>query len=429
MRKCVISSPVATQSGYGHHAREVIDNIIEQRGNHWDIKLLSMPWGSTPLTFPLPDHMRTRLVPLPLKEQPDIWIQITIPNEFQPVGKFNIGITAVTEGDICSKEWIEAINRMQVIVVPSNFTKSVLTKTAEKHNIAITPEIHVISEYFNKDVYSKDNKQESIDLSVIHEQFCYLFVGHWLQGSLGEDRKNISGLIHNFIETFKNKDKAPGLILKTSSATYSVTDREKMEKYINEIRDLFPKTAKLPNIYLLHGDLSDNEMNSLYNHSKVKAMVSYTKGEGFGRPLLEFASTGKPIIAPHYSGQADFLKKEYIVALAGGLTEVHPSARNQWIIEGSKWFTPDYAYSKKAMREVHKHYNKFIPGAREQKKFVLKNFVKDAIAPSYTKLIDLIESRVVEGPSMQQLKLPKLNKPNLKTVDLPKLKLPKLQKA
>ena len=117
MRKCVISSPVATQSGYGHHAREVIDNIIEQRGNHWDIKLLSMPWGSTPLTFPLPDHMRTRLVPLPLKEQPDIWIQITIPNEFQPVGKFNIGITAVTEGDICSKEWIEAINRMQVCLL------------------------------------------------------------------------------------------------------------------------------------------------------------------------------------------------------------------------------------------------------------------------------------------------------------------------
>ena len=35
MRKVVIASPVATQSGYGHHAREVITNIIEQRGSEW----------------------------------------------------------------------------------------------------------------------------------------------------------------------------------------------------------------------------------------------------------------------------------------------------------------------------------------------------------------------------------------------------------
>ena len=31
MRKVYIASPVATQSGYGHHAREIITNIIEQK--------------------------------------------------------------------------------------------------------------------------------------------------------------------------------------------------------------------------------------------------------------------------------------------------------------------------------------------------------------------------------------------------------------
>ena len=88
-------------------------------------------------------------------------------------------------------------------------------------------------------------------------------------------------------------------------------------------------------------------MNALYNHPKVKAMVSLTKAEGFGRPLLEFSTTNKPIIAPHYSGQADFLSKEYIIAIPGGLTPIHPSAQNEFLIEEAKWFTPDYNYVKK----------------------------------------------------------------------------------
>jgi hypothetical protein len=113
MRTCIIASPVATQSGYGHHAREVVTNIIEQKGEEWDIKLLSMPWGSTPMSFPLSKEIASRLIPLPIQQQPDIWVQISVPNEFQTVGKYNIGITAVTEGDICPKEWIECINRMQ----------------------------------------------------------------------------------------------------------------------------------------------------------------------------------------------------------------------------------------------------------------------------------------------------------------------------
>ena len=79
MRKCVISSPVATQSGYGHHAREVVENFIEQKSNEWDIKLLSMPWGNTPMTFPIGQEIGSRLIPLPLTEQPDIWVQITVP--------------------------------------------------------------------------------------------------------------------------------------------------------------------------------------------------------------------------------------------------------------------------------------------------------------------------------------------------------------
>ena len=149
MRKVVISAPVATQSGYGHHAREIIKQFIDKRGEEWDIKLLSMPWGHTPFTYPIPIDWQMRIIPLPLTEQPDVWVQITVPNEFQPIGKYNIGVTAGTEGDVCPADWINKINQMQITIVPSEFTKSVFTETAKRNNLPITTNIQVIPEYFD----------------------------------------------------------------------------------------------------------------------------------------------------------------------------------------------------------------------------------------------------------------------------------------
>ena len=60
---------------------------------------------------------------------------------------------------------------------------------------------------------------------------------------------------------------------------------------LNKINNLKSQTnGKCPNIYLVHGDFTDDEMNQLYNHPKVKVHVSFTHGEGFGRPLLELVS-------------------------------------------------------------------------------------------------------------------------------------------
>ena len=417
MRKVVIASPVATQSGYGHHAREIVSYFIEQTESDWDVKLVSLPWGHTPMTYPIPIDWQLRIIPLPLPEQPDVWVQISVPNEFQAVGKYNIGVTAGTEGDICRPEWIECINRMQITIVPSNFTKQVFEDTAKKHNLQITTNLQVVPEYFNETVYSNKNVTENIDaLDAIPESFAFLTVGHWLQGVIGQDRKNLSGLVHCFFETYKNTKSAPALIMKTSGATYSVTDRMEIENKINQIREMFGN-AKLPNVYLLHGELTDAEMNALYNHPKVKAMVSFTKAEGFGRPLLEFSTTGKPIIAPHYSGQADFLKKDFICALPGGLTEIHPSAQNDWLIGEAKWFTPDYGYASKMFKEIEKNYKKWCEIAKRQRYYVNSNFTKAAVTEVFKGVLQHIIEGVSKIPKPVELKLPQLKK-----IELPKLK-------
>jgi len=410
MRTVVISSPVATQSGYGHHAREVIKQFIDKRGKEWDIKLLSMPWGHTPFTFPIPLDWQRRIVPLPLTAQPDIWVQITVPNEFQPIGKYNIGVTAGTEGDICPADWINKINAMQVTIVPSEFTKSVFVETAKRNNIDILTNIQVVPEYFDETQYNNKSVTTSVaGLNEIRESEAFLSVGHWLQGQVGEDRKNIGGMLHCFFNTFKNKKDAPALILKTSGATYSVTDRFEIQNRINQIASLF-RGDKLPAVYILHGDLTTAEMNALYNHPKVKAMVSFTKAEGFGRPLLEFATTGKPIIAPHYSGQADFLKKDFICALPGQLTPIHQSAQNDFLIADAKWFTPDYGYAGSMLKDVLKNYKKWSELAKRQRYFVNSIFTETAVSTIYDQVLEIVDKGVDKLPKAVELKLPKLQK-------------------
>ena len=420
MRKVVISSPVATQSGYGHHAREVIKQFIDKKGKEWDINLLSMPWGNTPFTYPIPSDWKQRFIGLPLQTKPDIWVQITVPNEFQAVGQYNIGVTAGTEGSVCNPEWIDRINQMQLIIVPSEFTKKTFEDTAAQSGKPITTNIQVISEYFDDTVYSNKNVTTSIPaLDSIKEKNAFLMCGHWLQGNLGEDRKNISGALHCFFKSFKDKQRStqPALVLKTSGATYSITDRWEIEKKIEQVRNTFGNEVhKLPPVYLLHGDLTNAEMNALYNHPKIKAMVSFTKAEGFGRPLLEFASTGKPIMAPHYSGQADFLKKEFICALPGTMTNIHESAANDFLLKEAQWFTVDYGYASKMFVDILKNTKKWNELSKRQRYFVNSNFTETAIMKRYDEVLEIIDAGIESIPKHVELKLPKLELPKLQKV-------------
>jgi hypothetical protein len=182
-----------------------------------------------------------------------------------------------------------------------------------------------------------------------------------------------------------------------------------IENKINQIRDLFGKAA-LPAVYILHGDLTDAEMNSLYNHPKIKAMISFTKAEGFGRPLLEFSTTAKPIIAPHYSGQADFLKRDFICALPGQLTPIHASAQNEFLIGAAKWFTPDYKFAGDMMKEVLKNYDKWLILAKRQRFFANSTFTATHVSKTYDAVLERVDAALESVPRTVELKLPQLQK-------------------
>lgn len=420
-----ISCPIDTYYGYGARSRDLVKSLIDS--NKYRIKILPQKWGNCPWGF-IEDHsewefLNEHLVKgNQLDKKPDIWAQITVPNEFQPLGIFNIGITAGIETTLCRAEWIEGMNRMDLNIVPSNHSKKVFEDTSfEKRDnnnnilgeVKLQKPVEVVFEGINLDVYKHITpSQITFNLDDIKENFAYLFVGHWMQGDMGEDRKNVGLLIRSFYELFKNKPKAPALILKTSGAGACYMDREFILNKIHAIKESV-EAQSFPSIYLLHGELEDSEMNELYNHPKVKAMVSLTKGEGFGRPLLEFTQSKKPIIATNWSGHTDFLHKKFVSLIEGNLTPVHQSAVNDWILKESHWFTPNMMEIGHYLNNVFVNYKPFKENAKKQAGYAKNRFSLNKMKELLVSLIDQYSPEFVEEvelvlPELQPLELPKL---------------------
>ena len=419
-----VSCPIDTYSGYGARSRDLVKALLKT--GKYDVKVLAQRWGNTRFGY-LQDHAESELMSIIVPQvtsQPDVWMQITVPNEFQKVGKYNIGVTAGIETTICDPSWIEGLNRMDLNLVSSNHAKQ--TFETSKFNIEkdgqiqgqveLQKPVEVLFEGADLDKYFKTdtmaNMEINIDLDSIKESFCFLFVGHWLQGDFGEDRKNVGYMIKAFLETFKNKKKQPALILKTQSANASILDRDNILKKIDGIRKSVKGT--LPNIYVLHGEMSDDEVNELYNHSKVKAMISLTKGEGFGRPLLEFSLVNKPIIASGWSGHTDFLDPQFSYLLEGQLTNVHKSAAmKNMLLQEAQWFTPNDAQVATALRNVFDNYKKYSELAKRQG---YKSRTKFSFDKMVEKLDSILSQNLPEFPKQVQLNMPSLSLPKLQKI-------------
>ena len=262
------------------------------------------------------------------------------------------------------------------------------------------------------------------EMKNVDDTFNFLYVGHWLQGGLGKDRKDTGMLLKVFLETFKNMKKKPGLIMKTGGAGFSVLDREDILKKINAVKKSID--GDLPNIYFLHGDFTDEEMNELYNHPKVEAHVTFTHGEGFGRPLLEATISQKPVIAPNWSGHLDFLPKNLAILLGGSLLKVEKgSVPDDFLIEGSSWFGVNYQEASHVMKSVYTSYRKYTLNA---KKLGIGNKSKFSLDAMTRELGKILDKYVPEFPEEVKLNLPKLKKVG-STDKQPKIKLPKLKKV
>jgi hypothetical protein len=414
-KELIISCPIHTVSGYGSHSRDIVKGLREM--DEYDIKIIPQKWGNTPTNALDNDDefskwINGRLHDGKFTKRPDVFIQITVPNEFQAIGTYNIGITAGIETTLAPKNWIDGCNRMDLIITPSTFSRDVLLKTIYTEvnkqtnqpisDHRISKPIEVLFEGVD-DVFKRASKPlEAID--GIEEDFVFLFVGHWLKGNHGQDRKDIGGLIETFCSTFKSvpKKDQPALLLKTASSGFSFIDKKRIWKRIEEITDKVGKGC--PPVYLLHGELTEEEISSLYHHPKIKSMVSFTKGEGYGRPLCEFTFTEKPVIASKWSGHLDFLTDGLYREVEGELKNVDESVVDSFIIKESKWFNVSYTSGATSLFDVWKNYDKWLVKSKKLGKHNIKHFSLDMMNKELHKLM----RRYVNIPTFNEIKLPKL---------------------
>ena len=435
----LFTAPVGTRSGYGAHSRDIVRSLIAM--DRFDIKIFPVRWGATPQNAlnekdPNDIEIIKRLLVNPnMERQPDIHIHCVVPNEFMAIGKYNIGITAGIETTACPQDWIDGLNRMDLNIVPSNFSKESLEKTVYDRidnntkkvlgSIKNEKPMEVLFEGADTSIYkkpkkiSKDLKKE---FQQIDESFLYLYVGHWLNGSMGNDRKDTGMLVKLFLETFKDMKKKPALLMKTNSADFSILDREEQLKKIRGIKN--EVKGDLPNVYLLHGDLTDVEMNELYNHPRVKAHISLTHGEGFGRPLLEASLSEKPVIASNWSGHKDFLPDDKALMLPGSLTKVPSEAFPENIyVEGSQWFSVNYPVASDVVKDVYNNYKKYTPLAKKLSFENRNKFSLNAMTKEFEKILD---KYLPEFQQQVDLKLPQLKSTTPKSTS--NIKLPTLKK-
>ena len=424
---CVFQAPLWTRSGYGDWAVSVAKSLL--RYDKFELYVAPTQWGACSkknlddeIKDPEGKALLDKILKGPLPRQPEVFIQMTIPNEFQAPAKYNIGMTAGIETTVPRAEWLEGLNKMNTnfvlsqhvkdVFAQANYTKKMPNGATEE--LVVKSPMEILSWGADTRVYKKtDEKVAEVDavLKDIPEPFAFLFVGQWTNGNLKADRKAIGFLTKTFLEAFRDVENAPCLILKTSGAQICVMDRYECINKINDVTNMvkhqFPN-AKLPNVYLLHGELSDKEMNALYNHEKVKVHVSFTHGEGFGHPLLLSTLSGKPLLAPRWSGHLDFLNPKYTKFFEGVLVPVPDEAINDWFVKEARWFDVDYAAAGIKMKQYFNNYSdKTLEDAEKLRAENAEKFSDEAIDKIFHALLD----KYIPKFSVEQaLVLPKLKK-------------------
>tara|TARA_R100000664_G_C2750578_1_gene137906 strand:+ start:473 stop:1621 length:1149 start_codon:yes stop_codon:yes gene_type:complete len=341
MRVCV-RGPLLSISGYGNHTRQVYRWLTENTQHTLGTQIL--PWGITPwmINPDLENGLIGKIMheSIPVDETGfDVSFQVQLPNEWDSnLARFNVGVTAAVETDICNPHWIQCCNTMNLIVVPSNHTKETLQRSG-----ALTTPIVVIPESFPDSILQENNLELDVRTS-----FNFLLFGQITGNNAYTDRKNTFFALKWITEEFNN-DPDVGIVIKTNHGRNTSLDRRQCSNMLKSVvREM---NTDVP-VYLLHGALSDSEVAGLYKNEKIKALVAPTRGEGYGLPLLEAAASGLPVLATNWSGHKDFLGAGKWVSFDYDLADVPPSKiDDQIFLKSSRWAEVKEEDFKKKIRK------------------------------------------------------------------------------
>ena len=412
MKKVIVRAPALSRSGYGEHGRFVL-RALRSREDLFDIYLININWGQTGHIWEdneerkwIDEIQAKTHIYISSGGQFDISMQVTIPNEWEKMAPVNIGVTAGIETTKVAPQWIEKSTLVDRIITISEHSKQVYENTTcQAQNIEtgeVFPDFRCTTPIDIVHYPVRDFEPAKLDLNLDHD-FNFLTVAQI------SPRKNMHNTIKWFVEEFKNDE--VGLIVKCNIKCDSTQDRFETEKAITQL--LNENKDRKCKVYLLHGSMTENEMTALYQHSKIKSLVSLTHGEGFGLPIFEAAYNELPVVAPDWSGHVDFLyvpiknkktgkikNKAHFAKVEYTLQPVQKEAHWDGVLQkDSLWCYANEISYKKRLREVYKDYNRFKSQAKKLNKWIRKNFTAEK---QYTRTIDSVLQTL--GCSEEELK-------------------------
>lgn len=352
-KNIIIQAPVFSLSGYGAHSRDIVMALFSS--GKFNVSVVPVGWGSSSTFVPEKD-VDDALIFMCNNRIADgmefAWIQVGVPHEFRQVSPVaNIGITAGLEVEQYPAKWAEHCNKMTAIIVPSKFVRERL------QNCGVTVPVYVVPEGVDTKVFNATDP--NIDTEGVLDspwsfptKFNFLTVGQWIQGEVGQDRKNIPATIMTVLDTFIDNPDV-GIVVKTYMHNQSSPDRYALLERMSEI--LGP--AAKGRVHFLHGTMTNDELARLYHHPQIKAFVSLTHGEGYFRPLAEAAACDLPIIVTGYSGHMDYVDPHLAAIVEYEMGQVPPS---MWAPEllgpGQTWANPNYENAKNRLKRCYDRY-------------------------------------------------------------------------
>jgi len=404
--KILVRAPVLSHSGYGEQSRFAL-RALRSREDLFDIYIHPTGWGQTGWISADSEERRwldQRIVAtneyMQHSKQFDVSLQITIPNEWEKMAPVNIGYTAGIETTKVAPVWLQKANEMDKIIVVSNHAKQIFERSffeaQNQDGQRVILKCQTPIDVVNYAVRQFEEKSVDLDLEYDFNYLCIAQHG---------PRKNLPNTIRWFVE--ENFDQEVGLVVKTNLRNHSIIDREHTENSIKQI--LGEDKDRKCKVYLLHGDLSEEEMTGLYRHPKIKVFISATHGEGFGLPLFEGAYNELPVIAPGWSGQCDFLyipdpkrknsgkMKPMFASVEYDIRPVQSEAVWDGVIEkDSMWCYPKEGSFKRRLREVRSQYPRFLKNAKKLQKYIVKNFTEEKKYGEFVNSIDKVFSSETE---------------------------------